>query len=60
MLQAQDLGATTSRHRTDLWPSGGRGVDPTKRVRRQNHCQICGRLNPDERVFCSYCVRYVP
>lgn len=37
----------------------GRGVDPTVRIRRRNRCKICGRLVPDARVFCSYCVQYV-
>ncbi len=60
MLRAQDLAATDSRYRTDHWTSNGRGIDPTRRVRRQSRCRICGRLNPDQRVFCSYCVQYVP
>jgi hypothetical protein len=37
----------------------GRGVDPTVRIRRRNRCKICGRLLPEARVFCSYCVHYV-
>ena len=59
MMRARDLGAENQR-RTDHWSPTGRGIDPTRRVRRQNRCRICGRLNPDERVFCSYCVQYVP
>lgn len=59
MMHARDLGAENQRL-TDHWSLPGRGIDPTRRVRRQNRCRICGRLNPDERVFCSYCVQYVP
>lgn len=57
MPHARDLRIIASPYRTDAWPPG---VDPTRRVRRQSRCRICGRLNPDERVFCSYCVRYIP
>ena len=60
MLRARDLGGDNAGYRTDHWSSNGRGVDPTRRVRRQNRCRICGRLNPHERAFCSYCVQYVP
>ena len=60
MLRADDLGGTNPRNGTDHRSITGRNVDPTRRVRRQHRCLICGRLNPDQRVFCSYCVQYVP
>ncbi len=66
VLHVQDF-STATRVRTAgaRQPDGGRigdagrGVDPTVRIRRRNHCKICGRLLPDARVFCSYCVQYV-
>lgn len=57
MPEAQELRTLASSYRTGAPP---RGIDPTRRVRRRNLCRICGRLNPDEREFCSYGVRYVP
>lgn len=60
MLRAHDLERNHSAYRPDPWPSNGRNVDPARRVRRPHRCRICGRLNPDGRVFCSYCVQYVP
>jgi hypothetical protein len=44
----------------DRLEGAGIHADPTVRIRRRNRCKICGQLQPDERVFCSYCVRYVP
>jgi hypothetical protein len=66
MFRAQDLRTTRSLHKAGARPPAGGGLegagthsDPTARIRRLNRCQICGRLMPDERVFCSYCVQYV-
>jgi hypothetical protein len=60
MLRGHDLGATNPRYGMDHWSINGRGGDPTRWVRRPHRCRICGRVNPDQRLYCSYCVQYVP